>query len=231
MKPKKFDWRNYRQAFILLYGLVYLAWFFWLEQNITTFHVIHSPLDDLIPFCEYFIIPYLLWFGYVAAAFVYFLFFQPKKEFYRLSIYLFTGMTLFLIICTIWPNGLQLRPEYDPAKNIFTRLIAYLHQVDTATNVFPSIHVYNSAVVHICFSECDVSKRHKWVRPVSFLLSTSIILSTVFLKQHSVIDVVGGLVMAALLYPFFFRKEISANLTEGKTKWNAFKKEFIKSHF
>ena len=55
-----------KALFLLSYFAIYLPWFGHLEKTVTThFHVIHTALDDYIPFCEYFIIPYLLWFGYV----------------------------------------------------------------------------------------------------------------------------------------------------------------------
>ena len=58
-----------KHAFLLLYFCIYFPWFHHLERTVTThFHVIHTALDDRIPFCEYFIVPYLLWFGYVAWA-------------------------------------------------------------------------------------------------------------------------------------------------------------------
>ena len=34
----------------------------------------HTALDDLIPFNEYFIVPYLMWFLYVAATIAFFFF-------------------------------------------------------------------------------------------------------------------------------------------------------------
>ena len=53
--------QNYKHLLLQLYWLLYLPWFAYLERTVTTkFHVIHVPLDDKIPFCEYFIVPYLL---------------------------------------------------------------------------------------------------------------------------------------------------------------------------
>ena len=220
MNPtKKFQWRNYRQAWILSYALLYFPWFFWLEQRTTTFHVISSPVDDMIPFCEYFIIPYLLWFVYVCGTILYFLFARPKKEFYRMTGYLFVGMSICLFICTIFPNGLMLRPEFDPGKNIFTKLIAALYTVDTATNVFPSIHVFASVGIHLAIAESPVSKQYRWLRPASFLLALSIILSTMFLKQHSIIDVIGGLILSALMYPIFYRRSEDVYSVNHRAKW------------
>ena len=58
---------------VFLYGLIYLPWFFYLEQHVTTkFHVIHTPLDDKIPFIEYFIVPYMLWFAFITVTIGYF---------------------------------------------------------------------------------------------------------------------------------------------------------------
>ena len=80
-------------------------WFGHLEKTVTThFHVIHTALDDYIPFCEYFIIPYLLWFGYVGWGIGYF-YLKDRSEYFRLCAMLFTGMTIFLIVSTIYPNG------------------------------------------------------------------------------------------------------------------------------
>ena len=99
-----------KHGFLLLYFLIYLPWFGHLEKTVTThFHVIHVALDDMIPFCEYFIIPYFLWFGYVAWSMGYF-YLKNKDAYFRLCAMLFTGMTIFLIVSTIYPNGHYLRP-------------------------------------------------------------------------------------------------------------------------
>ncbi|MCI8327411.1 MAG: phosphoesterase, partial [Lachnospiraceae bacterium] len=113
---------KYRHAWVFLYGLIYLPWFGWLEKHVTSdFHVIHMAIDDSIPFIEYFVIPYFLWFAYIAVSITYF-FFQDKKDFYKLCIFLFTGMTIFLIVSTIYPNGHHLRPEQFYHENIFTKM-------------------------------------------------------------------------------------------------------------
>ncbi len=58
---------RYKHVWILSYFIIYLTWFGYLERTVTThYHLIHLPIDDYIPFCEYFVIPYIMWFGYVA---------------------------------------------------------------------------------------------------------------------------------------------------------------------
>ena len=152
-----------------------------------------------IPFCEYFIVPYLLWFGYVAWAVGYF-YFKNKDEYFKLCAMLFTGMTVFLVISTIYPNGHYLRPAYFEHNNIFIQMVKWLYATDTPTNLFPSVHVFNSIAVNIAVWHSDNFKKNKAVRYGSAVLMVLIILSTMFLKQHSVFDVVTGMVLAVFMY-------------------------------
>lgn len=201
--------KKYGHIWILSYGLIYLTWFAKLQSNVgKPYHVIHAAPDDLIPFCEYFIVPYLLWFLYVSAAVVYF-FFQNKEDYYRLCTFLFTGMTISLLVCTLYPNGTNFRPVIDPSENIFCRLVDLLWKIDPCINVFPSIHVYNSIGVHIAVCRSETLSKNRRLVNSSRILMLLICLATVFLKQHSVIDVAGSLMMAAVIYPIAYAPETS----------------------
>ena len=78
-------------------------------------------IDDYIPFCEYFIVPYLLWFFYIAAVVLY-IAFKEKQDFGKMCAFLYTGMTIFLIVSKVFPNGHFLRPSSFENDNIFTQL-------------------------------------------------------------------------------------------------------------
>ena len=193
-------WESNKHFTLMLYFVIYLAWFAFLEKHVTThFHVIHMNIDDYIPFCEVFIVPYLLWFAYIAVVIVY-MGFKDKKEYFNMCTFLFTGMTLFLIVSTVFPNGHFLRPISFERDNIFTQLCAKLYETDTATNLFPSIHVYNSIGVHLAIAHSEKTKNNKPVRLASGILMVSIILATVFLKQHSVFDVITAFVTSFVVY-------------------------------
>lgn len=203
LKLKQFFYK-YSHAWVFLYGFIYLAWFAWLEKTVTTnYFVIHSVFDDYIPFVEFFIIPYLLWFLYIAVTAFYF-FFTDKQGFYKLAALLVTGMTLFLIICTIFPNGLNLRPIVFERDNIFVDLVKMVYRTDTPTNVLPSLHVYNSIGCYIAICHSETLLRHKCVQQGSLVLTVLIVLSTMFLKQHSVVDVIAACVMAYFVYQFVY---------------------------
>lgn len=199
--------KKYGHIWIMSYALIYIPWFGSLQKNVgKPYNVMHVALDDYIPFNEYFIIPYLLWFAYVAAVIAYF-FFKNKEDYYRLCMFLFTGMTISLLVCTLYPNGTNFRPAIDPGKNIFCLMVSKLWSIDPCINVFPSIHVYNSICVHIAVCHSETLKKRKPLVIGSGILMVLICLATVFLKQHSVIDGVGSLLMAVVIYPIAYAPE------------------------
>lgn len=225
MSRIKKELRKYKHAWPLLYVFIYMPWFILLETLIPAdypgLHILHCPLDDMIPFCEWFVIPYLLWFLYIPAVFV-FLFYHSKNEFYRICAYEFTGMTIALLVCTFYPNGLNLRLTDMGRDNILVQLVNFLYTNDTPTNVCPSIHVFATISAHLCLVKSPHMQKlqsRKRMKVFSLILSVLICLSTVFLKQHSVIDIIAGALLAFILYfvvfKWWFRK---ANFPEPTVK-------------
>jgi membrane-associated phospholipid phosphatase len=199
--------KKYKHAWVFLYAFIYMPWFLYLENHVTTgYHIIHTKIDEMIPFVEFFIVPYYLWFAFVAVTVLYF-FFTDVPEFYKLVTFLFSGMTIFLIISTFFPNGLMLRPDTFARDNIFVDMVKMLYRADTATNVFPSIHVFNSIGVGIAISRSQALKKYPKVQLSAYILSGSIILATMFLKQHSVVDVLGAVIMSIVLYQVVYVTE------------------------
>lgn len=199
--------RKYRHAWVFLYSFIYLSWYMYLERTIVTeYHIMYTKIDDWIPFNEFFIIPYFIWFLYVAFMLM-FLFFKDVDEFYRFGLYLALGMSISLFICQIFPNGTNLRPtNLDPNKNIFTHMVAFIYKTDTPTNVFPSIHVFNSIATHVAIVRSKFFYNNMKVKVVSFIIMISICLSTLFLKQHSFLDVVGATILSYVIYQLIYAK-------------------------
>lgn len=196
---------NYRHGFwILAYMLFYLLGFYILENaGHRHYHVLHSWIDDQIPFCEYFIVPYLLWFGYLALGICWFIFrAQDRREYYQLVSVLALGMTIFLIVSCVYPNKQDLRPTVFANHNIFTQLVQRLYKTDTPTNILPSIHVFNSLALFYAINGSRQLKAKRGLRIGTGVLTVLIILSTMFLKQHSVVDVSMGILMSVALQMF-----------------------------
>ncbi len=210
MEKIKKIYLQYRHAIpLIIYGIIYLTWFCILEKNVTkNYQIIHMGLDDYIPFCEVFVIPYFMWFAYVAIV-ICFLFFKDKTEYYRLYTFLVVGMTIFLIVSSLWPNGHHLRPYAMPRDNIFTHMVAALYKTDTPTNLWPSIHVYNSLGAHFAIAKSKHMEKHKGIKVLSLIIAISIILSTMFIKQHSVFDVLTGIGMAVIMYVIVYGNDLA----------------------
>ena len=190
---------------LAIFGVIYVLWFYLLEHRTNVqYMVVHMNIDDYIPFCEYFVVPYLLWFAYVPAVLGY-LFFKDRRNYDRCAVFLCTGMLIFLVISTFIPNIQHLRLHTMPRHNVFTVLVSQLWQTDTPTNLFPSIHVYNSLGAHFAVMNNETLSGKKWVRRGSLILCVSIILSTMFIKQHSIIDVVAAVILSIPLYLLAYR--------------------------
>ncbi len=207
---------------VLIYMPLYLTWFFRLEKTVTSYRIIHTALDDRIPFIEAFVVPYYMWFFYVFAC-VAIAFFTDKNEYFKSLTFLIIGMTIFLIVSTLWPNGHNLRPASMPRDNIFTSMVSALYKTDTPTNLWPSIHVYNSIGAHLCVARCKWSSEKKWLKNASLVLCISIIMSTMFIKQHSFFDVFTALVMSTVMALFVYREDVLAfyrnrTAVKGKTQ-------------
>ena len=155
----------------------------------------------MIPFCKYAIVPYAAWFPWIPFTLFYLLYKAPRRDFWRLCLPLFGGMTLALLFYAIVPNGLALRPAYVPGQDIFACAVRRLYRTDTPTNVCPSIHVFNSVTLMLAYlrSSCFAAPRRRWMRPAAVVLCLSITASTMLLKQHSVIDVLFGALLALAL--------------------------------
>ena len=196
-----------------LYVFIYMPWFFTLEHFIQPdmpgIHILNTPLDDKIPFCEYFIIPYLLWFIFVAVTVLYFMFFNQNKwkEYYQLMITLGIGMTLFLVNSLVFPNGQDLRPVLS-GNSIFIQAVQFIYHTDTPTNVLPSIHVFNSLTC--CMAILQNKRKHfkKTTDIAVVILTILIIKSTMLLKQHSVVDVALAILMYTACYRIVYGKEV-----------------------
>ncbi len=195
--------KKYNHVWVFSFFFLYMAWFLYLEANNTKDLVtIYIKLDDYIPFNEWFVIPYILWFAYVFLAVVYFFLKTPRNEFYSYYAFLFVGMFTCLIIYSIWPNQQGLRPDLSTIgrDNLLTRAVGLFYSFDTPTNVCPSIHVYNSLATHIAISKNHRLRNNKLIYFSSCVLMISISLSTMFIKQHSAFDTICALALAALVY-------------------------------
>ncbi|MBQ1963036.1 MAG: phosphatase PAP2 family protein [Clostridia bacterium] len=204
---------RYKHLFLLLYwppygllfGLVESKWpSIW--ESITgeplVFFEVACPLDSWIPFCEWFVIPYYFWFAYLVGMLLYGLLFD-RQSFRDCMYFIMLTYSATIVIYLLWPNMQALRPAAFDRENVLTWIVQKLYNFDTNTNVCPSIHVLGSVAVYL--TGLRAPRLQHWGWKVFFHTSNLLIcMSTVFLKQHSILDVFAALLLCAIAYPFAF---------------------------
>ena len=201
-RPKGFfaGWAARESLWMAAYWPVYGLLFYLLERvcRPERYHVMYTALDDVIPFHELFVIPYVFWFLYLIGIHCY----TAKRDaaaFRRLMAFVVVSHTCALAIFFLFPTCQHLRPLVFPRDNVLTDIVALFYRIDTSTNVCPSLHVVGSMAVWYGAKDTKLFAHRGW--RVFFLLATaSICLSTVFLKQHSVLDVAAGLLLSHVVY-------------------------------
>lgn len=167
---------------------------------------VHCKMDDIIPFCEYFIIPYVGWYFLIVASLLFFMLYNPDN-FKNMMKFIIVTQIVAMIIYIVFPNRQDLRPDTFARDNIFTFIVGLIYKFDTSTNVCPSLHVaYSIGIASTWLKEPSVSKKCK-ISIVTFC--ALICISVAFVKQHSVVDILVALPICLLAEWIAF----------GKTYW------------
>lgn len=187
----------YSHLLLLLGWVVYFLLYFLTENLIPAeqCHVIWCPLDDVVPFCEYFLIPYVFWYVWIVASLVYFALYDTGS-FRSMSKYIIVTQAVAMLVYILYPSRQDLRPETFATDNLLTRTVAFLYAFDTNTGVCPSLHVAYS--VGIASAWVHRKESAVLTKISMILLAILISLSTAFIKQHSVVDIFAAIPVCVL---------------------------------
>ena len=197
---------QYRHLWWLLFWPAYLVRYLLIEtfNPARSYHVMHCVLDDKIPFCEFFLVFYVCWYAFIVGIHLYTLLYDVDT-FKRYSKFLCVSMTMSTAIFLLYPSCQDLRPDQFPRDNFLSRVMGFLYTVDTPTNVFPSEHVIGSlaALAAAAHTE-DLRKPGRLT--ILTVVTVLICASTLFLKQHSALDVLGALPICIISYLLCYEK-------------------------
>jgi len=177
--------------------VVYFALYFLTENLIPVenCHPMHMWLDDIIPFNEFFVIPYVFWYFLIAATLLYLALYNPKG-FRNFMTFIIVTQLVGMFCYIVYPTRQDLRPETFARDNILTRLVGFLYSFDTNTGVCPSLHVaYSIGIASAWLKEKDV---HGLWKAFVVFAAVMISLSTMFVKQHSAVDVFAAIPLGVL---------------------------------
>jgi len=196
-KLSKINEPQYRHLLLLLGWPIYFALYFITEQLIPLerCYPIHCFLDDIVPFCEYFVIAYAGWYFLIVGSLIYLALYNPDN-FKGMMKFIITTQVVAMIIYIIFPNRQDLRPTEFVNENLFTFIMGLIYKFDTSTNVCPSLHVaYSIGIASTFLKEKSVSKLSKTLITVFCFM---ICISVAFVKQHSVVDIFAAIPVCIL---------------------------------
>ena len=172
----------------LLFGWVgYFALYFLTENLIPAEKCtpVHCGLDDIIPFCEIFLLPYVGWYLLIVVSLLYFALYNVDN-FKRLQIFIIVTQVAAMAIYIVFPTRQDLRPEVFPRDNFLTDVVGFLYSFDTNTGVCPSLHcAYSIGIASVWLKERSASV---WAKTAVVIFVILVCLSTMFIKQHSAVD-------------------------------------------
>ena len=202
----KLDSPAFSHIKLLLYWPFFGVLFLFLErlQPERSYYAVHCVLDDFIPFCEWSLIPYLFWFAFLIGTLVY-CFFCDIRAFRRMMYFVMVTYSITMIIYILFPTCQNLRPTSFSHNNLLIWIVQRFYAFDTNTNVFPSLHVVGSFSAMFAIWDSKKLQRRSW-KIFAAVATFSISLSTVFMKQHSILDVAGALPICALGWQLCYKK-------------------------
>lgn len=186
--------------------IVYFILYFLTENLIPaeSCYSVHIWLDDVIPFCEWFVIPYVSWYGLIVFSLLYFMLYNTDS-FRKLSVYIILTQVIAMTVYILFPTRQDLRPAAFTNDNFATWLVGLLYGFDTNTGVCPSLHVgYSLGIASVWLRERQANPVWKVTVVLWVIL---ICLSTMFVKQHSALDVIAALPMCLVAELVVYRKQ------------------------
>lgn len=174
-------------------------------------YLLGSEIDFKTLFIPQFIYLYISW--YLMLLLVPYLFLKKNKEsFYKYITALFLAITISTIIFFFFPTTM-LR-ENIVINNLSTFLVNLIYLVDTPVlNCLPSMHcIICFLFIYIALNDTKITKGEKLIIVIwSFL----VILSTLFVKQHVILDVISAFIISITIYLIIIKFKL----------WNKFSKE------
>lgn len=154
------------------------------------------PWEDKIPFLPLLIIIYISTYLFPMAI----VFMIEKKDAFKKAVTaFFVASIIHYVVFLVFPVELVLRPALslnDPS--LLSRLVALFYRLDKPFNCFPSIHVSFAFLTYFCVKQSQPDRG-----PFLLVWAIAIALSTLFVKQHYLLDVISAFVLAFLINRFY----------------------------
>lgn len=156
---------------------------------------IESSFDAKIPFWPPSAVIYLGCYLFWAANYI-IISRQEKKEICQFFSADFISRVICFVFYILFPTT-NIRPHVN-SDGFWNQIMIFLYSIDAADNLFPSIHCL---VSWFCYIALRGKKEYPfWYRVFSCIMAVLVCLSTLLTKQHVIIDVIGGIVLAEVCF-------------------------------
>lgn len=158
-------------------------------------HSLVTDIDISIPFIKYFAVPYIMWSPFLVITLIY-ICFRNREVYYRVMISLILGIIVCFLTYYFFQTAVP-RPQLY-GNDLLTNLVRFIYNTDNPFNCFPSIHVLTSYILIKGIMSCDIKASIYSI--VIIMMSAMIILSTQFIKQHVIMDLVFAILLGNIIY-------------------------------
>jgi membrane-associated phospholipid phosphatase len=161
--------------------------------------ILSTKFDELIPFVPAFIVPYILWYAFILGYLFYFWYKDVNIFIKTLSIIVIGELICFVIYFYFQTTV----PRPDVAGDrLLVDLVRMIYSHDQPYNAFPSIHVLTTFA--IILGNFNTKDRHPFNSAFVPIMGSLIIVSTLFVKQHYILDMISSIFLSVFIYGIVF---------------------------
>ncbi|MBT2695417.1 phosphatase PAP2 family protein [Bacillus sp. ISL-55] len=185
-------------------GLIYKI----LNNNPREAVILSTNIDDKIPFLPVFILPYIIWYAFILGYLVYFWYKDTRVYIKTLTMIVFGELVCFVIY--FFFQTTVPRPNLV-GDGILIDLVGMIYSHDQPYNAFPSIHVLTTFA--IILGNINIRNKHFFHSVFVPVMGSLIIISTLFVKQHYILDMFASMFLTSFIYGIVFEL-FEINVTE-----------------
>ena len=148
-------------------------------------------LDSFIPFIPAFVVPYAVYPIIGILPFV--VFWKDYGKYRTVALSMATVLAISIVIFMTFQTSVA-RADFV-ADDLFTWGVSVVYSLDEPLNALPSLHVA-IPVIATLFIYAEKRRLGLYILPVTILIA----LSTVFIKQHAILDLIAGLALALAVF-------------------------------
>lgn len=198
-KEQKSEKRNLFLFIIGYFAVGYLL-INWINQSRARYFDVSLPGEEAIPFIAFFIFGYVL--VYLSVLFLY-LILDDINDFRRAAVTYFAVTTVHYILFLLIPVKCDMRPDLSQMNGLSVYLTHFYYIIDKPQNCFPSLHMaYSVSAILASW------RNHSYMRIVFTVMALLVGISVILVKQHYIMDVVAGALMAFIMYAVVIKTEL-----------------------